>query len=129
MAGKPVWIINRTKEMLESLKRPMARSATQFRQNRCSRVRQERNPLHQAGNPGGGRYLYPSGLFPSDKFKTGAERCLRRLAGRFPVPLSRLHLRHGRPCLQEQAGAGQPQIPPHKYLSDAKILIGEDGKA
>jgi hypothetical protein len=45
------------------------------------------------------------------------------------VPLPRLDLRHGRPRVQEQARPDNLEVPPHMYLSDTRLLIGEDKKA
>jgi ubiquinol-cytochrome c reductase iron-sulfur subunit len=69
------------------------------------------------------------GCSPTDKFKTGADSGIDRLAGRLSLPLPRLDLRPVRPRLQEQAGADNLEVPPHYYLSDSRILIGEDKKA
>ena len=61
--GKPVWILRRTKEMLDSLKgiedkveRPGVRRA------RAACVREKRHTFDQARVPGGGRHLHASRL-------------------------------------------------------------------
>jgi Rieske Fe-S protein len=119
--GKPVWIINRTKEMLDSLKKPRAKSATrpdkpmqpEYAKNETRSIKPE--ILVAVG------ICTHLGCSPSDKFKTGAERASRQLAGWLPVPLPRFHLRHGRPRVQEQAGAGQPRDPAAQVPGDTKI--------
>jgi ubiquinol-cytochrome c reductase iron-sulfur subunit len=69
------------------------------------------------------------GCSPSDKFQPGPQPSLPDdWQGRLLLPLPWLHLRHGRPRVQEQAGARQPEVPPHMYLSDSRLLIGEDKK-
>ena len=110
--GKPVWIINRTKEMLDTpaeARRPDGRS--EVRQEHAARLTRKNET----------RSIKPEilvavgicthlGCSPSAKFKTGCRRRHgRRLAGRLPLPLPRFDLRLRRPRLQEQAGAGQPR--------------------
>ena len=65
---------------------------------------------------------------PATSSRAGAAAlAARRLAGRLAVPLPRLHVRPGRPRLQEQAGAGQPaRAAAHVPVRHAACCIGED---
>jgi ubiquinol-cytochrome c reductase iron-sulfur subunit len=72
--GKPVWIINRTKEMLETLKKTEGEVAIPSRMWPMQPEYAKNETRSIKGNHGGGRYLYPPRLFTvSDKFKTGAD--------------------------------------------------------
>ena len=128
--GKPVWIINRTKEMLESLKKTDSEVSDpnsdkpmqpEYAKNETRSIKPE--ILVAVG------ICTHLGCSPSDKFKTGAESGVSAdWPGGFLCPC------HG--STFDMAGRVYKSKPapdnleiPHKYLSDAKILIGEDGKA
>jgi Rieske Fe-S protein len=93
--GKPVWIINRTPHMLETLPKlddAMAdpKSEKNMQPEYCrNETRSIKPPSH-----GRGGYLYPPRLLALGQVQA---RCRRRhgrqLAGRFPVPLPWLDLR------------------------------------
>jgi ubiquinol-cytochrome c reductase iron-sulfur subunit len=129
--GKPVWIIKRTPEQLKDCLASMANWPT-----RSARHPEEFTPPMRKTKraPSSLKSWWSWASAPTWAARpptSSAGPSLRcpRLEGRLPVPLPRLDLRHGRPRVQEQAGAGQPAVPPHMYLSDTKLLIGEDKKA
>lgn len=129
--GKPVWILRRTPEMLASLEKtdglvsdPESEKPMQpdYAKNK-----------HRSINP---EYLVAVGICthlgcsPSEKLKSGTESGLGAdWAGGFLCPC------HG--SLFDLAGrvySSMPapdnlEVPPHKYLADSLLLIGDDGKA
>lgn len=128
--GKPVWILRRTKEMLASLKKtnPLVSDAKSEKKQQPEYATNE----HRSIKP---EYLVMVGICthlgcsPSDKFKTGAESGVEPdWVGGFLCPC------HGSTFdLAGRVYKGKPapdnmEIPPHKYIADTKILIGEDAK-
>ncbi len=128
--GKPVWIVNRTKDMLDRLSRQddklsdpklevpqqpeYARNATRSRKPELMVV------------VGICTHL---GCSPSSKLKTGDEEGMGEgWLGGFFCPC------HGSKFdLSGRVFKGSPapinlEVPPHYYLSDSRLLIGEDGK-
>jgi ubiquinol-cytochrome c reductase iron-sulfur subunit len=128
--GKPVWIINRTPEMLESLKKVTDKVSD-------PKSEKEQQPEYCKNDT---RSIKPAimvvvgicthlGCSPSEKFKTGAESGVDpEWAGGFLCPC------HGSTFdLAGRVYKGKPapinlEVPQHMYLSDARILIGEDKK-
>jgi len=130
--GKPVWIINRTKEMLDSLKKTDDKvsdpnSDKHMQPEYCKNEARSIKP----------EYMVVIGICthlgcsPTEKFKTGAESSVGPdWPGGFLCPC------HG--SLFDLAGRvyrGMPapdnlEVPSHKYLGDTKIVIGigQDGK-
>ncbi|MEZ5609845.1 MAG: ubiquinol-cytochrome c reductase iron-sulfur subunit [Rhodocyclaceae bacterium] len=129
--GKPVWILRRTEEMLATLDKlddqladPASEKSIQpeYAKNKARSIKPE--------------FLVTIGICthlgcsPSQKFKIGAASGLGDdWPGGFLCPC------HGSTFdLAARVYAGKPaptnlDIPPHKYLADTKILIGEDGTA
>jgi ubiquinol-cytochrome c reductase iron-sulfur subunit len=128
--GKPVWVLNRTKPMLEGLSKdtglladPDSNSSVQpeYAKNETRSIKPE--------------YLVVIGICthlgcsPSPQFETGNASGLgANWPGGFLCPC------HGsRFDLAGRVFAGQPaptnlDIPPYFYLSDSRVLIGEDKK-
>lgn len=129
--GKPVWILRRTDEMLASLDKtdavvsdPLSDKSIQpdYAKNKHRSIKPE--------------YLVTVGICthlgcsPSERLKPGAESGLGAdWVGGFLCPC------HG--SLFDLAGrvySSMPaptnlDVPPHQYLADTTLLIGEDGKA
>ena len=129
--GKPVWIIRRTPEMLASLEATDALLADpesakpmqpEYAQNKHRSIKPE--------------YLVTIGICthlgcsPTDKFRTGAESGLgAEWKGGFICPChGSLFDLSGR-VYSSMPAPDNLEIPPHKYLADTMILIGEDDKA
>jgi ubiquinol-cytochrome c reductase iron-sulfur subunit len=129
--GKPVWILRRTPEMLESLKktdalvsdpgseRPMQ---PEYAKNEYRSIKPE--------------YLVVIGICthlgcsPSSKFKTGAESGVAEdWTGGFLCPCHGSTFDLAGRVYKSKPAPDNLEIPPYKYLSDAKIIVGEDGKA
>ena len=129
--GKPVWVLRRTAEMLAALETNEQRLA-----DPASGEPQQPDYAanrHRSINP---EYLIVIGICthlgcsPSEKFKVGAEGGMAAdWPGGFLCPC------HG--SLFDLAGrvySSMPaptnlEIPPHQYLADTTILVGDDGKA
>ena len=129
--GKPVWIVRRTEEMLgtlegveDELADPNSEKSIQpeYAQNRARSIKPEYRVV-----VGICTHL---GCSPSEKFKSGEASGLgAEWPGGFLCPC------HGSTFdLAARVYAGKPaptnlDIPPHKYLADTTLLIGEDGTA
>jgi ubiquinol-cytochrome c reductase iron-sulfur subunit len=132
--GKPVWIVRRTPEQLAALPKLDPQLAD---------PKSERKPADQA--PAYARnatrsikpeYLIAVGICthlgcsPSDKFQKGAQPSLPDdWEGGFFCPChgSTFDLA-GRVCKNKPA-PDNLEVPPHMYLSETKLLIGDDKKA
>ncbi|HQX06078.1 MAG TPA: ubiquinol-cytochrome c reductase iron-sulfur subunit [Zoogloea sp.] len=129
--GKPVWIINRTKEMLDSLKKtegevsdPASDKPMQpeYAKNETRSIKPE--ILVAVG------ICTHLGCSPSDKFKTGAESGVAPdWAGGFLCPCHGSTFDMAGRVYKSKPAPDNLEIPPHKYVADTKIVIGEDGKA
>jgi ubiquinol-cytochrome c reductase iron-sulfur subunit len=129
--GKPVWIVNRTQEMLDTLPSldsavsdPKSEKAEQPKYcEGASRTIKGRNPAISV-MIGVCTHL---GCSPTAKFRHGAEEGMTAdWKGGFLCPChgSTFDL-SGRVFKNKPAPTNLP-IPPYRYLSDTRILIGED---
>lgn len=127
--GKPVWIVNRTQEMLERLG-TIEDALTDPKLDVAQQPEYAKNPT---------RSIKPNlmvlvgicthlGCSPSSKLKAGEEGMGSDWPGGFFCPC------HGSKFdLAGRVYKGSPaptnlEVPPHKYLSDARLLIGDDGR-
>jgi len=129
--GKPVWILRRTPEQLASLKKVDAEIADpeSARSDQPAYIKGDARSIKP-------EYLVVVGICthlgcsPSSKFQPGAESGMGAdWQGGFLCPChgSTFDLA-GRVFKNKPAPDNLP-IPPHTYLSDTRILIGEDSKA
>jgi ubiquinol-cytochrome c reductase iron-sulfur subunit len=132
--GKPVWIIHRTKEMIDSLRKVDDKLVDP----KSEKAQGEFDPP-PGFNPET-RSIKPEimvvvgicthlGCSPSEKFKTGAESGIDAdWVGGFLCPChgSTFDLA-GRVYKNKPAPTNLP-VPPHVYLSDTRIMIGENTK-
>ena len=132
--GKPVWVIRRTEEQLAALSKNDPLLAD---------PKSERNPSdltpEYARNPQ--RSIKPEflvavgicshlGCSPSDKFQTGAQPSLPDdWAGGFLCPCHGSTFDMAGRVFKNKPAPDNLEVPPHMYLSDTKLLIGEDKKA
>ena len=129
--GKPVWILRRTPEMLASLDKTDEK-VSDPNSDKPQQPEYAKNK-HRSIKP---EYLVTVGICthlgcsPSEKFKVGAEGGMTAdWPGGFLCPC------HG--SLFDLAGrvySSMPapdnlEVPPHQYLADTTILVGDDGKA
>ena len=129
--GKPVWIVRRTKDMLESVKENDGNVADpNSKRNPDMTPAYARNEFRSI-KP---EYLVVVGICthlgcsPVDRFKAQAEPFESNWKGGFYCPChGSLFDLAGRVYKNKPAPDNLP-VPPHKYLSDTKIVIGEDTK-
>ncbi len=129
--GKPVWIINRTKELLESLPKI---------DDQMADPNSEKN-MQPAYAKNETRSIKPEilvavgicthlGCSPTEKFKTGAESGIdASWPGGFFCPCHGSTFDLAGRVYKSKPAPDNLEIPPHMYLGDAKIMIGEDKKA
>lgn len=126
--GKPVWILHRTEAMLASLDGNEAALADPASAHPMQPAYAQKR--HRSINP---RYLVAVGICthlgcsPSEKFSTGAASGLGAdWPGGFLCPChgSTFDLA-GRVYLHKPA-PDNLEVPPHKYLSDTRLIIGAD---
>jgi Rieske Fe-S protein len=93
-------------------------------------LRQERYPFDQAGNHGGRRYLYAPWLFAvSEVQEAGAEEGMPGdWLGGFLCPCHGSTFDFAGRVYKAKPAPTNLEVPPHVYLADTRILIGEDKK-
>ena len=132
--GKPVWIIKRTPEQLAELPKVDALLADP----KSARKPDELTPPYARNE---GRSIKPDilvavgicshlGCSPSDKFTPGAQASLPdNWAGGFLCPCHGSTFDMAGRVYKNKPAPDNLEVPPHMYLSDTRILIGEDKKA
>jgi ubiquinol-cytochrome c reductase iron-sulfur subunit len=133
--GKPVWIVRRTPEQLESLKKTDALVADPKSERKVA----ETTPMADTRNQH--RSLKPEffvgvgicshlGCSPSDKFATGAQPSLPSdWAGGFLCPCHGSTFDMAGRVYKNKPAPDNLEVPPHMYLSETKLLIGESKQA
>ena len=129
--GKPVWIINRTPEMLATLSKlddQMAdpNSDKPMQPDYCKNPTRSIKPemLVAIG------ICTHLGCSPTEKFKSGAESGVAAdWPGGFFCPCHGSTFDLAGRVYKSKPAPDNLEIPPHMYLSDAKIVIGDDKKA
>ena len=131
--GKPVWIVRRTPEMLESLKKV----EPQLADPASDRTQYPIPPY--AKNPW--RSIKPEvfvgvgicshlGCSPSDKFTPGAQPSLPDdWPGGFFCPCHGSTFDMAGRVFKNKPAPDNLEVPPHMYVSDTRLLIGEDKQA
>jgi len=128
--GKPVWIINRTKDMLATLPKlddqvadPKSEKNQQpaYAQNEHRSIKAE--------------YMVVVGICthlgcsPSSKFKAGADEGMPgNWLGGFLCPCHGSTFDFAGRVFKAKPAPTNLEVPPHVYLSDTRIMIGEDKK-
>jgi ubiquinol-cytochrome c reductase iron-sulfur subunit len=132
--GKPVWIVRRTPEQVAALPKIDAELAD---------PKSERKPgeLTPAYARNEGRSIKPEyfvgvgicthlGCSPSDKFAAGAQPSLPDdWQGGFLCPCHGSTFDMAGRVFKNKPAPDNLEVPPHVYLSDTRLLIGEDKKA
>jgi ubiquinol-cytochrome c reductase iron-sulfur subunit len=130
--GKPVWIVRRTPEQLASLKKtdPLvadpksertAYPTPAYAKNEARAIKPEL--LVVVG------ICSHLGCSPSDKFATGAQPSLPDdWAGGFLCPCHGSTFDMAGRVFKNKPAPDNLEVPPHMYLSDSVLLIGEDSK-
>ncbi|WP_294765995.1 ubiquinol-cytochrome c reductase iron-sulfur subunit [uncultured Rhodoferax sp.] len=132
--GKPVWIVRRTPEQVAAL----ASIDGQLADPKSERKPSELTPEYARNE---GRSIKPEifvavgicshlGCSPSDKFQTGAQPSLPDdWKGGFLCPCHGSTFDMAGRVFKNKPAPDNLEVPPHMYLSDSKLLIGEDKKA
>ncbi|HNV60865.1 MAG TPA: ubiquinol-cytochrome c reductase iron-sulfur subunit [Rhodoferax sp.] len=132
--GKPVWIVRRTPEQLASL----SKVTGQLADPDSKRKPDEFTPAYARNE---GRSIKPEvfvgvgicthlGCSPSDKFQPGPQPSLPDdWQGGFLCPCHGSTFDFAGRVFKNKPAPDNLEVPPHMYLSDSKLLIGEDKKA
>ncbi|MDR0479739.1 MAG: ubiquinol-cytochrome c reductase iron-sulfur subunit [Burkholderiaceae bacterium] len=134
--GKPVWILNRTPEMMDDLKKvdvnsladPDSKrtnySATPEYACNTARARADRaNLLVMVG------ICTHLGCSPNDRFAAGPQPSLPdNWEGGFLCPCHGSKYDLSGRVFKNQPAPDNMQVPPHQYLSATRLLIGDDTK-
>lgn len=132
--GKPVWIVRRTPEQVAAL----AGIDGQLADPKSERKPNELTPEYARNEA---RSIKPEffvavgicshlGCSPSDKFQTGAQPSLPDdWKGGFLCPCHGSTFDMAGRVFKNKPAPDNLEVPPHMYLSDSKLLIGEDKKA
>ena len=132
--GKPVWVVRRTPEQLAAL----ATLTGQLADPESKRKPDEFTPVYARNEA---RSIKPEffvavgicthlGCSPSDKFQTGAQPSLPNdWQGGFFCPCHGSTFDMAGRVYKNKPAPDNLEVPPHMYLSDSKLLIGEDNKA
>jgi len=131
--GKPVWIVRRTPEQVAALAKNDAELADpksdrtayptpDYAKNEARSIKPE--------------YFIAVGICshlgcsPSDKFQTGAQPSLPdNWSGGFLCPCHGSTFDLAGRVFKNKPAPDNLEVPPHMYLSDTKVVIGEDKKA
>ena len=132
--GKPVWIVKRTPEQLAALPKVDALLADP----QSARKPDELTPVYARNVD---RSIKPEilvvvgicshlGCSPSDKFTPGAQPSLPDdWAGGFLCPCHGSTFDMAGRVYKNKPAPDNLEVPPHMYLSDTRLIIGEDKKA
>ncbi len=130
--GQPVWIVRRTKEMLEGIKKAEGKVADP----KSERKKSELTPLYARNEY---RSIKPEylvvvgicshlGCSPQDRFKAGAEAFEQDWSGGFYCSCHGSLFDLAGRVYKNKPAPDNLKVPPYTYLSDTRILIGEDKK-
>jgi ubiquinol-cytochrome c reductase iron-sulfur subunit len=128
--GKPVWVFNRSSEMLETLPKlseavadpqSVAPQQPEYCKNETRSIKP--NMLVAVG------ICTHLGCSPSSKFKAGAEEGMAAdWLGGFLCPCHGSTFDFAGRVFKNKPAPTNLEVPPHTYLTDTRILIGEDKK-
>ena len=132
--GKPVWIILRTPDQLEGLKKTEGQLADpESKRNPSELTPDYARNQHRSIKP---ELLVAVGICshlgcsPIDKFQSGAQPSLPDdWSGGFLCPCHGSTFDMAGRVFKNKPAPDNLEVPPHMYLSDSKLLIGEDKKA
>jgi ubiquinol-cytochrome c reductase iron-sulfur subunit len=130
--GKPVWILKRTPAMLQTLKKTDAEVADPNSQRKAyptpDYARNEYRSIKPEVWVGVGICTH-LGCSPSDKFQPGAQPSLPDdWLGGFLCPCHGSTFDFAGRVFRNKPAPDNLEVPPHVYLSDSRLLIGEDKK-
>jgi ubiquinol-cytochrome c reductase iron-sulfur subunit len=131
--GKPVWIVRRTPEQLASLDKTDAMVADPNSDRKNYFIPPYAKNKHRSIKP---EYLVALGICthlgcsPGDKFTPGPQPSLPAdWPGGFLCPCHGSTFDIAGRVFKNKPAPDNLEIPPHMYISDTKLLIGDDKKA
>ena len=130
--GQPVWIVRRTEEMLEGIKKADGKVADPRSERKKGELTPEyaRNEFRSI-KP---EYLVVVGICthlgcsPQDRLKAGPEAFESDWTGGFYCPCHGSLFDLAGRVYRNKPAPDNLKVPPYTYLSDTRILIGEDKK-
>jgi ubiquinol-cytochrome c reductase iron-sulfur subunit len=130
--GKPVWVVRRTKEMLDALPKAGPQLADPKSDRKAYPTPEYAKNEHRSIKP---EYLVVVGICshlgcsPSSKFTPGAQPSLPDdWQGGFLCPCHGSTFDLAGRVFKNKPAPDNLEVPPHMYLSDTRLLIGEDKK-
>ncbi|MBI3045339.1 MAG: ubiquinol-cytochrome c reductase iron-sulfur subunit [Betaproteobacteria bacterium] len=129
--GKPVWIVRRTKEMLESVNQSDTKVADPRSERKKELTPEYARNEFRSIKP---EYLVVVGICthlgcsPVDKFKAQPEAFEADWKGGFYCPCHGSLFDLAGRVYKNKPAPDNLEVPPHKYLSDTRLVIGEDSK-
>lgn len=126
--GKPVWILRRTPQMLEEVKKadPLVSDPSSERQQQPDYAKNEYRSIKPEYWIAIGICTH-LGCSPSEKFVPGKESGISEdWPGGFLCPCHGSKFDLAGRVFKSVPAPTNLEIPPHKYLSDSRIRIGED---
>jgi ubiquinol-cytochrome c reductase iron-sulfur subunit len=131
--GKPVWIIKRTPEQLAELPKLDGQLADPKSKRKPTSSRPNTpatRPLDQARSVCGRGHLHAPGLLALRQVQPGPQPSLPDdWQGGFLCPCHGSTFDMAGRVFKNKPAPDNLEVPPHMYLSDTKLLIGEDKKA
>ncbi len=131
--GKPVWVLRRTKEMLATLEKTEGKVADPGSVRVGYPTPEYAQNPHRSINP---EYLVVVaicthlGCVPIEKFQAGGDPSLPDdWEGGFLCPCHGSTFDLSGRVFKNKPAPDNLEVPPYMYLSDSKILIGEENKA
>ena len=130
--GKPVWVVRRTPEMLEAVKKYDAKVADPASRRTAYPTPEYARNEYRSIKP---EYLVVVGICthlgcsPTDKFQVGPQPSLPDdWAGGFFCPCHGSIFDLAGRVFSNMPAPDNLEVPPHTYLSDSKILVGTDAE-
>ncbi len=131
--GKPVWIMRRTPEQLATLEKVEGQLADPNSDRKAYPTPDYAKNRHRSIKPElfvGVGICSHLGCSPSDKLQPGAQPSLPDdWQGGFLCPCHGSTFDMAGRVFKNKPAPDNLEVPPHMYLSDSKLLIGDDKKA
>ncbi|MDD2547088.1 MAG: ubiquinol-cytochrome c reductase iron-sulfur subunit [Burkholderiaceae bacterium] len=131
--GKPVWIMKRTPEQVESLAKTESQLADPKSERKTYPIPEYANNQHRSIKPElfvGVGICTHLGCSPGDKFQAGPQPSLPDdWQGGFLCACHGSTFDLAGRVFKNKPAPDNLEVPPHMYLSDTRLLIGEDKKA
>jgi ubiquinol-cytochrome c reductase iron-sulfur subunit len=129
--GKPVWVVRRTREMLETVRQNDANVADPKSERKTELTPEYARNEFRSIKP---EYLVVVGICthlgcsPVDKFKAQPEPFESTWKGGFYCPCHGSLFDLAGRVYKNKPAPDNLEVPPHKFLSDSRLVIGEESK-